>query len=360
MKRIGSLLLLGWLLINSSPLLAQARSRIEFTKSEHNFGTILERDGIQKATFEFTNRGTAPLILHNVITSCGCTAPEWTRQPIPPGGKGTIQLAFDPANRPGAFSKTASVQSNADNPMVILTISGRVSERERTLAEQYPRQIGMLRAERNHLSFPTIHQDQSRTETLELVNDSETPVRVAFRQVPDHIKANIAPQTIPARGKAVLTVNYSAAAAGTFGFVNHRIYMTLNGASDYNYSIGVSATIVEDFSALSAEELANAPVARYSTMSYDFGTMKQGDKKEFTFQLTNTGKRNLVIRTIRASCGCTAITPSKEVIAPGETIPIKVVFDSTGKKGRQSKTVTVITNDPRNATATLRLSSNIS
>ena len=359
MKRLVSALLLGFFLLHSTSLLAQARSRIEFTKSEHNFGTIRERDGVQTASFEFTNRGSVPLILHNVITSCGCTAPEWSRQPIPPGGKGTIQLAFDPANRPGAFSKTASVQSNADNPMVILTISGRVAERERSIAEQYPRQIGLLRAARNHLSFPTINQNQSRTETLELVNDGNTPVRVSFRQVPEHIQASIAPQTIPAGGKAILTVIYNAAAAKTYGFVNHRIYLNLNGISDYNNSIGVSATIVEDFSTLSAEEQANAPVARFSSMSYDFGNMKQGEKKEASFQLTNSGKRNLMIRTIRASCGCTAITPSKEVIAPGETISIRVVFDSTGKQGRQSKTVTIITNDPRNSTATLRLSSNI-
>lgn len=353
-------MLLGLLVLQTTLLQAQARSRIEFTKSEHNFGTIRERDGIHTASFEFTNKGAAPLILHNVITSCGCTAPEWTRQPIPPGGKGTIQLAFDPANRPGAFSKTASVQSNAENPMVILTISGRVSERERSIAEQYPRQIGMLRAQRNHLSFPTINHNQSRAETLELVNDNNTPVRVAFRQVPDHIQATIVPQTIPPGGKALLTVNYHAAAANTYGFVNHRIYLNLNGNSDYNNSIGVSATIVEDFSSLTPEELANAPMARFSAMSYDFGNIKHGDKREASFQLTNSGKRNLVIRTIRASCGCTAITPSKEVIAPGETIPIRVVFDSTGKKGRQSKTVTIITNDPRNSTATLRLSSNIS
>ena len=152
---------------------------------------------------------------------------------------------------------------------------------------------------------------------------------------------------------------YDAKAANTYGFTSHRIYLTLDGSNDYKNSIGVSATIEEDFSSLSAAELANAPVALFNTLSYDFGDIKQGDKKEYTFELKNGGKRELLIRNVRSSCGCTAVSPSKNVIAPGETAPIKVVFDSTGKKGRPSQTVTVITNDPKNSSATLRISTNI-
>jgi hypothetical protein len=157
----------------------------------------------------------------------------------------------------------------------------------------------------------------------------------------------------------MLTVVYDAKGANTYGFASHRIYLSLNGSNDYKSSIGVSATIEEDFSSLSAQELTNAPVANFNAQAHDFGDIKQGDKKEYTFELTNTGKRELFIRNVRSSCGCTAVSPSKNVIAPGETAPIKVVFDSTGKKGRQSKTVTVITNDPKNPTTTLRISTNI-
>ena len=338
---------------------SQGKPKIVFDKTEHNYGSFKESDGIQTATFEFTNQGSSPLILNNVSASCGCTAPEWTRQPVPPGGKGVIKLAYNPANRPGAFSKTATVHSNAETPMVVLTISGRVEERERTIAELYPREIGELRAERNHISFPTIKQNEVKTEQLELVNDTDKPITVGFRQLPPFIKATVQPQTIPAKGKGMLTVTYDASGANTYGFASHRIYLSLNGSNDYKSSIGVSATIEEDFSNLSAADLANAPVASFNTTSYDFGDMKSGDKKEYTFELSNKGKRDLIIRNVRSSCGCTAVSPSKNVIAPGETAPIKVVFDSTGKKGRQSKTVTVITNDPKNATTTLRVSTNI-
>lgn len=356
MRKIATLFVLflmgmaGW--VNGQP-------KLIFDKTEINMGTFAESAGVQTATFDFTNKGTAPLVLNAVNASCGCTTPEWSRQPIAPGARGFIKVSYNPAGRPGAFSKSVSVQSNAENASAVLIISGKVEERVKTIAELYPREIGPLRAQINHISFPTIKNNEVRTETLELVNDTDKPVVVGFRSVPSHLKATLTPETIPAKGKGSMTVVYDAKAADTYGFASHRIYLSIDGSSDYKYSIGVSATIEEDFSALSAAELASAPVASFNTLSYDFGNIKQGDKKEYTFELTNNGKRELVIRNIRSSCGCTAVNPSKMVVAPGEMVPVKVVFDSAGKKGRQSKSVTVITNDPKNSTSILRISTNI-
>ena len=359
MKRVATLLVVCFVAGFANLALVQAQPKIAFDKTDHNFGSFKEAAGVQTTTFDFTNKGNSPLIINSVNASCGCTTPEWTRQPVAPGARGMIKVSYNPANRPGAFAKTVSVMTNAENSNVVLTISGKVEEKEKTIAELYPREIGSLRAKQNHISFPTIRNNEVRSESLELVNDTDKPVSVGFKTVPSHIKVTIEPATIPAKGKGIMTMAYDAKAANTFGFVSHRIYLSLDGSSDYKNSIGVSATIEEDFSALSAEELAAAPVAFFNTLSYDFGDIKQGDKKEFTFELVNKGKRDLLIRNVRSSCGCTAVSPSKNVIAPGETAPVKVVFDSTGKKGRQSKTVTVITNDPKNSTSTLRISTNI-
>lgn len=337
----------------------QTQPKIVFDKLEHNFGSFSESTGIQTTTFEFTNKGASPLILNSVNASCGCTTPEWTREPVAPGARGIIKVSYNPANRPGAFSKTVSVQSNAENPLVILTISGTVEERPKTIAELYPREIGSLRAKMNHISFPAIKNNEVKTEVLELVNDGDKAVATGIKNAPSHLKVTIDPQTIPAKGKGLMTVVFDAKAANTYGFVTNRIYLTLDGVNDYNFSVGVSTNIEEDFSALNPAELANAPVVAFNTLSTDFGDIAQGVKSEFTFEMTNKGKSNLIIRNVRSSCGCTAVSPSKTVVGPGEKVPVKVVFDSTGKKGRQSKTVTVITNDPKNPTTTLRISSNV-
>jgi hypothetical protein len=364
MKRFYSLFFVLALVALANLSLVQAQPKIVFDETSHDFGSFKESAGLQTYTFNFTNKGNAPLILNAVNASCGCTTPEWTRQPVAPGAKGMIKVTYNPAGRPGSFNKSITVQSNADNNQVMLTISGSVQEKEKTIAELYPREIGVLRAEQNHISFPVIKSDESKTEKMELVNDTDKPVVVTFKNIPSFLKVTVEPSTVPAKsngvpGKSVLTVVFDAKAANMYGFVSNRIYLSLNGSDDYQSSIGVSATIEEDFSSLTPQEIANAPVAEFNMADYDFGDIQQGDKKEVTFDLSNKGKRDLLIRNIRASCGCTTVNPDKNVIAPGEKVPVKVQFDSSGKKGRQSKTVTVITNDPKNPTLTLRISSNI-
>lgn len=359
MKRILQLLMVFSLIVAFQSSMAQGKPKIAFGEMNHNFGSFMESDGVQTTTFSFKNEGDVPLVLSNVRASCGCTTPKWTREPVAPGASGSIDVSYNPKNRPGSFNKTVTVSSNAENATVVLRISGTVAPREKTLAEEYPRTIGSLRVKSNYLSFAKLTMGQVDTKELELVNDTDEPVEVGFRTVPGHLTAKVEPSTIPAHSKGKLLVTYDSKKANEYGFASHRIYLSINGSNDYKNSVGVSATIEEDFSSLTPEQLAAAPVASFEPTSFDFGDMNQGDKKSHTFQLTNGGKTDLIIRRVRSSCGCTAVAPSKKVISPGETAPIEVTFDSRGKRGRQSKSITVITNDPKNPTATLRISSNI-
>ena len=359
MKRVLQLMMVFSLVLLFNYSNGQGNAKIVFDEMSHNFGSFQESDGVQTTSFKFTNKGDAPLVLSNVRASCGCTTPKWTREPVAPGETGSIDVTYNPKNRPGSFNKSVTVSSNAENATVVLRISGKVEPREKTLAEQYPRQIGDLRVKSNYLSYGKITMGKSETKDMELVNDTDKPIEVGFRTVPNHLKASVEPSTIPPHSKGKLVVTYDSKEANTFGFASHRIYLSINGSNDYKNSIGVSATIEEDFSDLSPEQLANAPVAKFEPASFDFGDMSQGEKKTHTFTLTNTGKSELLIRRVRTSCGCTAVAPSKDVIAPGESAPIKVTFDSRGKRGRQSKSITVITNDPKNPTTTLRISSNV-
>ncbi len=104
-------------------------AEIKFEKTSHDFGTITE--GTQATVeFEFTNTGNAPLILNSVNASCGCTTPEWTREPIPPGQKGIIKAVYNSSGRPGSFSKSITVNSNAKSGTKILSIRGTVEPKQ--------------------------------------------------------------------------------------------------------------------------------------------------------------------------------------------------------------------------------------
>jgi len=97
---------------------------IKFEKIEHNFGKIKEGT-LATYSFEFENTGKAPLILSTVQASCGCTTPEWPKEPIMPGKKATIKAAYNSYGRPGAFHKVITVKSNAGAD-IILSIKGEV------------------------------------------------------------------------------------------------------------------------------------------------------------------------------------------------------------------------------------------
>ena len=91
-----------------------------------DFGDIKEADGPVTHVFKIKNEGGTPLVITKVVASCGCTTPDWTKEPIAKGGTGEIKVTYDPTSRPGAFTKTISVYSNGKTGSYILTIKGQV------------------------------------------------------------------------------------------------------------------------------------------------------------------------------------------------------------------------------------------
>lgn len=84
---------------------------IEFEQTDHDFGTINEGDKVSY-TYKFRNTGDAPLIIQEAKPSCGCTAPDWTKTPIPAGGEGFVKAEFDSKGKPNVQNKTITVIAN--------------------------------------------------------------------------------------------------------------------------------------------------------------------------------------------------------------------------------------------------------
>lgn len=88
------------------------RAQLVFEPDSHDFGTIREVDGRVGCTFTGVNRGDRPVVLLDVVTSCGCTVPEFSRKPVLAGDSVRIAVTYDPENRPGHFSKELSVYTS--------------------------------------------------------------------------------------------------------------------------------------------------------------------------------------------------------------------------------------------------------
>ena len=98
---------------------------IAFAKSAYDFGKV-KQDSKNKYKFKFTNTGSNPLIIENASGSCGCTVPEYPKEPIPPGGAGEITVEYSPGKQQGAQSKTVTITANTEPKQTILTISANV------------------------------------------------------------------------------------------------------------------------------------------------------------------------------------------------------------------------------------------
>lgn len=96
------------------------------------------------------------------------------------------------------------------------------------------------------------------------------------------------------------------------------------------------------------EEVMDTTVIQFDTTFHAFGVIEQGEKVSHTFNFTNTGDKDLVLKSVKASCGCTVPEWTKEPVSPGNTGTIEVEFNSAGRKGKQQKTITVVSNtDPK-------------
>ena len=114
MKKI--LFLMTLLVVGVSFAFAQTNADIKFDKTTHDFGKFSENSPVVSCVFTFTNIGDAPLVIHQAVASCGCTVPEYTKEPIQPGKKGTIKVTYNgtcllytsPSPRDGLLSRMPS------------------------------------------------------------------------------------------------------------------------------------------------------------------------------------------------------------------------------------------------------------
>lgn len=340
-------------------LLTQAQQvgpNISWDATTFSFGDVKEDGGKVSHKYIFTNTGNAPLVLTRVKPSCGCTSSDYTKQPVAPGKEGYVSVAFDPNRRVGKNSKSITVTSNSVPPTTVLRFTVNVLARAKTIEDDYPRTIGELRLKTNHLALMKVFTNEVKEGELDIVNTNDHDLNIAFQNIPAYIQISAVPSILKPNMKGKIIVKYDASKKDDYGFLMDRIIIAINENTNQNKNrLSVSATIEEDFTQLSAKELADAPNIEFDNKVFNFGELIKGESVEHTFVFKNTGKSDLIIRKTKSSCGCTVVNPSDKVIKPGEASKLKVKFNSAGKKNKQNKSITVITNSPKNSQVVLRV-----
>ncbi|HNW98968.1 MAG TPA: DUF1573 domain-containing protein [Bacteroidales bacterium] len=350
------------LLLFPALVISQNKAVIKFDTTSHDFGKIKEEGGNVIYTFFFSNTGTDPLKLTNVKPGCGCTTADWSKDPVLPGQKGYIKTVYNPMNRPGQFHKAITVTSNATVPTQVLIITGEVLARAKTYKDTFTVASGNLRMMSNHIAFMELKNYETKTDTVEILNDWNKPMTFEVTTKLAFAKCIVKPEKLEPKEKGLIILTYDASKRQDWGLIYDYVTIATNDSIDANKTITVSANILEDFSKLTPEQKKTSPKIVFENEIYDFGTIKEGDTAKYTFNFKNNGKGNLIIRKIKASCGCVttqiinksvkkkksnvAVAGDKFLFKKGKSGSIEIVFNSTGRKGDPTKTITVITNDP--------------
>jgi len=108
-----------------------------FAETEFDFGTINEGDVVEH-TFTFTNTGKAPLVIVNAKGSCGCTVPEWPKEPIAPGATGSMLVKFNSNGKPNAQNKQVTITANTEAGKETLKIKAMVTPKAKPATDGTP------------------------------------------------------------------------------------------------------------------------------------------------------------------------------------------------------------------------------
>lgn len=123
--------LLMAMMLLGSVMYASAQAEVRFDKLNHDFGKFSEASPVVTCTFTYTNVGDKPLTINQAVASCGCTVPEYTKEPVQPGGKGTIKVTYNGTGKfPGHFKKSITVRTNGKVEMTRLYIEGTMEEKK--------------------------------------------------------------------------------------------------------------------------------------------------------------------------------------------------------------------------------------
>ena len=318
-------------------LAAPAHAQLIFTPDSWDLGTISETDGRVSHTFTGENRSDKPVVILDVVTTCGCTVPEFTKRPIRPGEKTTIKVTFDPTNRPGAFTKELGVYSSERRKIATLTVRGSVTPRTKTTEELYPVDAGGgLRLASTLCTFSYIREGQQVQSAIGCINTSNRPVRLELH---------------PKESSGLLAADYPRELAPRYGSLRDALEVRADGRGNGTLIVAHGIGIDK-----SSADTRRTPKVQITENIIKFGPVKHNaPQQQRTFTLTNTGDGELIVRAVETG-GKVATT-----LMPGQRIPAGSSFTAkaTLDPGRQeygvvTDFVTIITNDPTRPMRRLR------
>ena len=339
------------LMVFGTSVIAQVAKPLQFREESYDFGPVKENGGSVIHEFLFTNNSGRHIKILTVQASCGCTTPDWTKDPIAPGKTGFIQASYNPKGRPGYFNKSLTVTTDFDSNPIVLQIKGQVtSEGSGPVSPtEFQTANGSWKLKSGSFNLGKVYlKDEYTVRDFPVYNAGPNPVTYSGTSAaPSYIKVDVTPKTLGPGEKGNIKISYNGKQKGRYGFQSDNIEIQTDDEANPNKSFSVYATLEENFNDLKPADLAKAPQLRLNVSTLDFGKIRPNATSVREVQFSNTGKRELQIRSVQGNCTCITASADKTSLKPGETGSIKIEFNPMDRKGTQQKAVTLYSNDPQ-------------
>ena len=354
MKRMNILMLSSLLAISASA------QKITTQHEVVDCGQVVFRHPVT-AEFQMKNEGNKPLIIKNVLKSCGCTSVEYPKKSIAAGENFVVKVAYD-AKQMGTFYKQLCIYSNASEEPFILSMRGRVVDNIVNFAGNYDQMLGELKADAQEVEFDDVNRGDRPVQRIHIFNPTDQMMEPVVMHLPNYLHAVVSPSKVAPHHAAEISFVLDSKKLRDFGLNQTSVYLGGRPGDKIapEKEIVVSAVLLPDFDNITPAKKALAPKLEMSTTTLDLGSFNGKKKLKGEIAITNKGKSELDIRSMQMFTMGLQVQLKKSKIQPGETVKMKITAVAADLKKSRAKNprVLMITNDPDNAKVTIKVKAN--
>ncbi len=345
-----------WML---SALLALPASAQKITTQHEvvDCGQVVFRKPVT-AEFVLKNDGHKPLVINNVLKSCGCTEVDYPKTGIAAGESFVIKAVYD-AKQMGTFTKQVCLYTNADEEPFILSMRGKVVGSVVDFAGSYDEMLGVIKSDAQEVEFDDVNRGDRPVQRIHIFNPTDELLEPVVMHLPDYLHAFVSPSKVAPHHSAEISFVLDSKKLRDLGLNQTSVYLGERPGDKIapEKEIVVSAVLLPGFENMTPAKKALAPKMEMSTTDLNLGSFNGKKKLKGEILITNKGKSELDIRSMQMFTMGLQVNLKKSKILPGETVKMKVTAVAADlKKSRvRHPRILMITNDPDHAKVVVKI-----
>ena len=310
------------------------------------------------AEFVLKNDGLKPLVINNVLKSCGCTEVDYPKTSIAAGESFVIKAVYD-AKQMGTFTKQVCLYTNADEEPFILSMRGKVVGSVVDFAGSYDEMLGVIKSDAQEVEFDDVNRGDRPVQRIHIFNPTDELLEPVVMHLPDYLHAFVSPSKVAPRHSAEISFVLDSKKLRDLGLNQTSVYLGERPGDKVapEKEIVVSAVLLPGFENMTPAKKALAPKIEMSATDLNLGRFNGKKKLKGEILITNKGKSELDIRSMQMFTMGLQVNLKKSKIQPGETVKMKVTAVAADlKKSRvRHPRILMITNDPDHAKVVVKI-----